>query len=164
MAQILTFTVGDADYAIESRRIVEVLPLVPGRAVPHVPDYVRGVITYRGSLVPLIDLGLRLAGRSPPERLSTRVVVVEFDLPGKDGTPRSAGPVRIGLVAENVVAIRSVEEAAAALPIGHLREAPYLGSVLRLDDRTVQLLDVARLLPPELADGLFPDGDRILAP
>lgn len=164
MAQILTFTVDGADYAIESRRIVEVLPLVPGRAVPHVPDYVRGVITYRGSLVPLIDLGLRLAGRSPPDRLSTRVVVVEFDLPGRDGTPRATGPVRIGLVAENVVAIRSLEEAAAALPIGHLREAPYLGSVLRLDDRTVQLLDVSRLLPPDLAEGLFPVGDRILSP
>jgi chemotaxis signal transduction protein len=164
MAQILTFTVGDADYAIESRRIVEVLPLVPGRAVPHVPDYIRGVITYRGSLVPLIDLGLRLAGRSPPERLSTRVIVVEFDIPGRDGRPRSADPVRVGLVAENVVAIRSVEEAAATLPIGHLREAPYLGSVLRLDGRTVQLLDVARLLPPELADGLFPDAGGVHAP
>jgi chemotaxis-related protein WspB len=164
MAQILTFTVGDADYAIESRRIVEVLPLVPGRAVPHVPDFVRGVITYRGSLVPLIDLGLLLAGQSPPERLSTRVMVVEFDLPGRDGSPRATGPVRIGLVAENVVAIRSVEEAAAVLPIGHLREAPYLGSLLRLDDRTVQLLDVSRLLPPALADGLFPDGSGIPSP
>lgn len=164
MAQILTFTVGDADYAIESRRIVEVLPLVPGRAVPHVPDYLRGVITYRGSLVPLVDLGLRLAGRSPPDRLSTRIIVVEFDLPGEDGAPRATGPVRVGLVAENVVAIRSVEEAAAVLPVGHLREAPYLGSVLRLDDRTVQLLDVSRLLPPELAAGLFPDGSGILTP
>ena len=148
--QLLTFTVAGQHYAIESRRVVEVLPLVPARPLPRTPAYVRGIFTYRGGLVPLVDLGVRLADQPLGRRLSTRVIVVDF-------TPREAtAPRRLGLVAENVIAIRSAEDAAAALPALELEAAPFLGSLLRLGGRTVQLLEIDRLLPDELAAGLFP--------
>jgi chemotaxis-related protein WspB len=148
--QLLTFTVAGQDYAIESRRVVEVLPLVPARPLPRMPDYIRGIFTYRGGLVPLVDLGLRLADRPPAERLSTRVIVVDLQ------PPPGAPPRRLGLVAENVISIRSAEDADAALPALHLAAAPFLGGILRLGGRTVQLIEIDRLLPDELAAGLFP--------
>ena len=86
--QLLTFTVADQDYAIESRRVVEVLPLVPARPLPRTPAYVRGIFTYRGDLVPLVDLGVRLADQPPAERLSTRVIVVDFRPPQRPETGR----------------------------------------------------------------------------
>jgi chemotaxis-related protein WspB len=148
--QLLTFTVAGQAYAVESRSVVEVLPLVPARPIPHTPAYVRGIFSYRGGLVPLIDLGERLAGQPPQERLSTRVIVVEC-------TPPAGGPpVRMGLVAENVIAIRSAEDAEAELPALALPEAPFLGRIFRLPDGTVQLVDPARLLPTDIATGLFP--------
>lgn len=148
--QLLTFTVAGQDYAVESRRVVEVLPLVPARPLPRMPDYMRGIFTYRGGLVPLVDLGLRLADRPPAERLSTRVIVVDLQ------PPPGAPPRRLGLVAENVISIRSAEDADAALPALDLAAAPFLGRILRLGGRTVQLIEVDRLLPDELAAGLFP--------
>jgi len=154
--QLLTFTVAGQAYAIESRRVVEVLPLVPARPIPHTPDYVRGIFTYRGWLVPLVDLARRLAGRPPHERLSTRVVVVEVATPGQDHAQR---PARLGLVAENVISIGSAEAAEASLPDLDLPGAPYLGRILRIGGQTVQLLHVDRLLPPELTAGLFPAAD-----
>lgn len=150
--QLLTFTIAGQDYAVESRRVVEVLPLVPARPLPRMPDYMRGIFTYRGGLVPLVDLGLRLADRPPAERLSTRVIVVDLQPPA--GCP----PRRLGLVAENVISIRSAEDADAMLPAFELASAPFLGRILRLAGRTVQLIDVDRLLPDELAAGLFPAG------
>jgi chemotaxis-related protein WspB len=151
--QLLTFTVAGQAYAIESRTVIEVLPLVPARPIPKTPAYVRGIFTYRGGLVTLVDLGLRLADRVPDERLSTRVIVVEFASPA-DPQRR----VRLGLVAEDVIAICSAEHAAASLPPLGVAEAPYLGRILRLGERTVQLLEPARLLPDALAAGLFPTG------
>ena len=151
--QLLTFTVAGQAYAIESRAVIEVLPLVPARPIPRTPPYIRGVFTYRGGLVTLVDLGLRLADRAPHERLSTRVIVVEFALPA-DPTRRA----RLGLVAEDVIAIRSAAGAEASLPPLGLADAPYLGRILRLGDRTVQLVDPARLLPESLAAGLFSTG------
>ena len=148
--QLLTFTVAGQAYAVESRTVVEVLPLVPARPIPHTPAYVRGIFSYRGGFVPLVDLGERLAGRPPRERLSTRVIVVEF--PG----PSGGGPARLGLVAENVIAIRAAEDAEAELPALGLPDAPFLGRIFRLPDGTVQLIDPAGLLPADLAAGLLP--------
>jgi chemotaxis-related protein WspB len=148
--QLLTFTVAGECYAIESRRVVEVLPLVPARPIPHTPGYVRGVFTYRGSLVPLVDLGRRLNDVALEERLSTRAIVVEY-LP-----PSAARPARLGLVAENVISIVAAERAETSLPALALESAPFLGRLLRIDGRTVQVIDVDRLLPADLAAGLFP--------
>ena len=159
--QILTFTVAGQPCAIESRSVIEVLPLVPARPIPLMPDYVRGIFTYRGRLVPLIDLGRRFAGGNGAavagrERLSTRVIVVEFLVPG-EGTTES---VRLGLIAENVVSIRSADNADSSIPALELGHAPFLGRLLRLSGQTVQMIAVDRLLPRDLLTGLFPAAAR----
>lgn len=155
--QLLTFSIAGQPYAIEARLVIEVLPLVPARPIPQVPDYVLGIFTYRGDLVPLVDLGRRIGAGPPAARLSTRVIVVEFH---PDDVEQPARRVRLGIVAENVIAIRGAEEAEASLPSLQLPSAPYLGRVLRLGGGTVQLIDVARLLPEPLLDGLCPAGEH----
>ncbi len=149
--QLLSFTVAGEPYAIESRRVVEVLPLVPARPIPRMPDYVLGVFTYRGALVPLVDLGRRLADSPPADRLSTRVIVVDF-------APPEGRPGRLGLVAEPVISIVPSERAETSLPSLGLEAAPFLGRILRIGGRTVQVVEVDRLLPADLATGLFPAG------
>jgi len=148
--QLLTFTVAGEPYAIEARRVVEVLPLVPARPIPSTPVYIRGVFTYRGSLVPLVDMARRLADRPLTERLSTRVIVVDYH------PPAGGGAGRLGLVAENVIAIVAAERAETSLPALELEAAPFLGRILRIDGRTVQVVEIDRLLPAPLAAGLFP--------
>lgn len=142
--QLLTFSVAGQAYAIASRKVIEVLPLVAARPIPHAPDYVSGVFTYRGQLVPLVDLGRRLGAGPLAERLSTRVIVVEFGATAR----------RVGLTAENVISICSAEDAEASLPPLDLRDAAFLGPILRIGGRTIQLLDVEHLLPAEVAGGL----------
>lgn len=164
--QLLTFTIAGQSYAIPSKRVIEVLPLVPARPIPGMPEYVTGLFTYRGQLLPLVDLGTRIAATPPPRRLSTRVIVVEFpvgDVPVENGIDLPpAGLARMGLVAENVISIRSVEGSSSPLATMALPHAPYLGQILRLEGRTgtdattVQLIDLERLLPEELLRGLFP--------
>jgi chemotaxis-related protein WspB len=153
--QLLSFSVAGQPFAIESRRVIEVLPLVPARPLPRAPDYLVGIFTYRGRLVPLVDLARRLGVAAPAAKLSTRVIVVEFE-PEATGPVTAArpGPIRLGLVAENVVAVRSADEAGATLPPLRLPDADYLDRALRIGGETVQLIDVRKLLPADLAAGL----------
>ena len=153
--QVLSFTIAGNAYAIESRQVIEVLPLVPARPIPLAPGYVRGMFTYRGHFVPLVDHARRLADGLLGERLSTRVIVVEFMSPAA-AEPAAPKPVRLGLVAENVISICSAGDAAGA-PAMHLEEAPFLGRMLRIGGRPVQMIVVERLLPPALLAGLFPE-------
>ena len=149
--QLLTFTVGDEDYAIESRRVIEVVPLVTARPIPRMPNYVRGVFTHRGKLVPLVDLGWRLADQRLRDRLSTRVIVVEFSAAG-DRPELPA--IRLGAVAENVVSLCSIPDADASTPTMPTPGAPYLGRLLRADGRTLQMIAVEHLIPPEILASL----------
>ena len=146
--QLLSFSIGAEDYAIESRRVVEVLPLVAARPIPHLPDFIRGIFTHRGRLIPLVDLGRLLTGTPLRERLSTRVIVVEFSAGPADR------PLRLGAAAENVLSLCSSDEADASLPTLHPPKASYLGRLLRIGGRTIQVLDVEHLLAPEMLANL----------
>lgn len=147
--QLLTFTIGSDLYAIESRLVLEVLPLVPARRITRSPDYVRGVFTYRGRLVPMVDLSMRFADVPVRERLGTRVIVMDCPVRAGGG----AASFSLGLAAENVLGVRqtTATETATTRPSGPAVLDGPLGRLVRIDGRIVQLVSVEQLLPPELA-------------
>lgn len=151
--QLLTFTAGGQTYAIEAGSVVEVLPAVPVRPLPALPDYLLGVVAYRGGMIPVVDVPRRLAGEPARQRLSTRLVVV--DVSGGGGTAS-----RLGLVVENMVATLRADDAETVFPTMHLENAPYLGKILRLRGQAIQMLLVEQLLPAGLATGLAADVAR----
>ncbi len=101
--QYLTFFVAREEYAIDVLRVREVVGLAPITRVPSTPSQVRGVVNLRGSVVPVVDLGLRFGG---PELASTRrtcIVVVE---------PTSGADHVVGLLVDavsRVVTLRAAE-------------------------------------------------------
>lgn len=146
--QLLCFTVGDDTYAIPSRSVIEVLPLLSFRPLSAAHAAVRGVCMHRGRLVPLLDLACLLGKEPLRDRLSTRVIVVE---PAGGAADR---PARLAVAAENVLELRDDAAAEDRLPPIAGPAAPYLGACLRLDGLTIQCLDVDRLLPPAVWSGL----------
>ncbi|MGA0039948.1 MAG: chemotaxis protein CheW [Pirellulales bacterium] len=155
--QLLTFTVGGQAYAVESKKVVEVLPLVSTRPIPHLPDYLPGIFTYRGRFVPLVDLGLRINGMALTRRLSTRVIVVEIEVGESTASAPLSRLVRFGIMAENVVTIRSTGTSASEMETKDLAADTYLGRLLRLEGQTVQMLLPEYVIPHELLASLFPD-------
>jgi len=156
--QLLVFTVGAEDYAIESRRVIEVLPLVTARPIPRMPRFVRGVFTHRGRLVPLVDLGWLLADRPLRENLGTRVIVVECSTGSEDQR------IPLGVAAENVLSLCSSDESVASVPAIRSPAVPCLGRLLRIGGRTIQVLDVEHLLPASLIAGLVAASPASTAP
>lgn len=64
VTQYLTFAVSDERLAMSIDAVKEIIETPVVTRVPMTPDYIRGVINLRGSVVPVIDLGARL-GRGP---------------------------------------------------------------------------------------------------
>jgi chemotaxis-related protein WspB len=88
-----------------------------------------GLFTYRGSIVPIVDLCELIHGTPCPARLSSRIIVVK---------PKSLDGRLVGLLAERVLETIEVSVATAIRGGIELPDAPYLGEVFVGDGVTTQ--------------------------
>ena len=153
---LLIFTVAANRYAIDVKRVVEVIPRVELRKISHAPAFLAGVLDYRGKIVPVIDLGLLLDTTPCRDCLGTRIILVD-DSPDDDNATEQdrdemrgeTGNVRVspkqnrnllGLIAEHVSDLTNIRaEQVAPIPVW-LPQAPYLGAIVQTDDGLVQLI------------------------
>ena len=147
---LLTFTVAGEPYALDVGAVIELVPRVELRAIPHAPAYLAGLLAYRGEVVPVIDLGLLLGSSASANRLSTRIILVKSApaAQNRGNGPRDAegdGAGMIGLIAEQVIDLVPVEPERVVPAPMHLPQAPYLDSVARIDGGFVPLIAVAKL-------------------
>jgi chemotaxis-related protein WspB len=144
----LLFQIGQHRYALDSRRVAEVLPLVDIKEIPHAPAGVAGVFNYRGVPVPVVDLSQLTMGRPAQRRLNTRIVLVHY--------PDDTGQLHLlGLIVER--ATETVRrDLGDFVPSGLTNDAaPYLGPVATDARGWLQWIDVAKLLPASMRDVLF---------
>jgi len=145
---VLQFRVGQDLFGLDGGNIIEVAPLTVLRKLPHAEVYVAGLFNYRGSLVPSIDLSALLTGVPSRQLLSTRIVVVSY-APGLE-------PGRVlGLIAEGVTEVHRFEETELQDPGIAVAGAPYLGKVWVNEGRSLQLIDLNKVLPETLRVSLF---------
>jgi purine-binding chemotaxis protein CheW len=79
----LTFRLGEEVFAIDVKQVREVLDLTQITKVPRAPEFMRGVINLRGSVVPVVDLKMKFGLPKTEATVDTRIVVMEIDLDGE---------------------------------------------------------------------------------
>ncbi|QYM80440.1 chemotaxis protein CheW [Horticoccus luteus] len=145
----LLFQLGNDRYALAARDVVEVLPLLTLKAVPGAPRGVAGLMDYRGTAVPVIDLSALVIGRPAAQRISTRLLLARY-------TPRSGEERLLALMAERATEMLR-RDPADFQPAGVQGEdARYLGPVLSDSNGLIQRVDVNALLSDEVQTALYP--------
>jgi chemotaxis-related protein WspB len=133
-------------YAIDSRHVSEVLPRVGLHRLTGSPPWLAGVLVYRGTATPVVDLTQLMEERDCPTRLSSRIVVLQTELRGITR--------RFGILAEHVDLREAVNDPDEAS--GETVGPTALGT-LRLDEEGVfQLIDIQRLVSEGRQEVLFP--------
>jgi chemotaxis-related protein WspB len=169
------FQLGHDRYALEAKRVVEIVPLLALKEFPQAPKGVAGVFIYRGQPVPAVDLCELMSGRRARERLSTRILVVncaevgvESREPRAEGQPSTLDLPRsthqttspsqlLGLIAERATATMRCDDKEFKDVGVNLAATPYLGPVLMDDKGMIQLVHAQKLLAqnPILAQPLL---------
>jgi len=75
----LTFLVSDVGYGIEISYVVEIISVQDITLVPHTHAYVKGIINLRGTVVPVIDMGMRFGGEEVVYTDQTCIIVLSMD-------------------------------------------------------------------------------------
>ncbi|MGQ0801906.1 MAG: chemotaxis protein CheW [Pseudomarimonas sp.] len=137
----LAFDVGELRLALAATYVVEVLHRRELRPLALAPHGVVGLLPFRGSLTPVVDLCQLLLQRDCKPLRSSRLIVLTL--------PHREQPRLIGLLAENVV---DLIDSKRTMPGLRLPNVPWLGEHLADQAELPQLVDPLQLLPDALAD------------
>jgi purine-binding chemotaxis protein CheW len=143
VSQYLSFALGDDRYAVGIERVREIVEYREPTRIPTTPSFVRGVVNLRGTVLPVLDLGVKvgLSARTPSRY--TCVIVVEIDADNE----RTA----MGLVVDSVhdVLELGVDDIVPPPPFGAPVRLDYLHGLGKVGEAFVLVLSLDRVLSPE---------------
>jgi purine-binding chemotaxis protein CheW len=134
--QIVAFRVGEEVFGLEIGNVREVIEYREVTPVPRAPEFVAGIISLRGAILPVVDLRKRIGVEPTEPGPETVILVLEVD--GR----------RVGLVADRILdilkagperALRTKERKGAVAQ-------EYIQEILKVEDRVVILLRVDKLI------------------
>jgi purine-binding chemotaxis protein CheW len=140
LEQYLTFLLAGEEYAIGVLKVKEIIEYDTVTTVPKTPRWVRGVINLRGSVVPVVDLGLKFGLKERPVSKTTCIVIVEGQVEGQS--------TLMGVMADAVSQVMDIAS-------GDVQEVPAFGTRIKVDylqgmaqfgKKFVLLLDIDKVL------------------
>jgi len=141
MQQFLTFILAGEEYGVDILRVQEIKGWDAVTQVPNTPEYVRGVINLRGTIVPIIDLRIRFS-MDQLEYGPTTVVIVLKVVAGDDSS-------RImGIVVDGVSDVYNVksDEINAAPDFGEGVDSSFVKGLATVEEKMVIILDIDHML------------------
>jgi purine-binding chemotaxis protein CheW len=81
--QYLTFMIAGEEYAVSLLKVKEIIEYDTVTEVPKTPEWIRGVINLRGSVVPVIDLAVKLRQAPSIAGKLTCIVITEVECEGE---------------------------------------------------------------------------------
>jgi purine-binding chemotaxis protein CheW len=141
--QYLTFQLDDEVFAIDVANVREILEFNSVTRVPKSPEYMRGVINLRGSVVPVFDMRLKFGMTGTERTINTCIVVVEVSYEGED--------IIIGALVDSVQEVFELEadQIEPAPKIGtHLR-TEFIRGMGKRDETFIIILDIDKVFSVE---------------
>ena len=133
--QYITFIANGQEFAANIMAIREIRGWTDTTSLPHVPDYVRGVINLRGNVLPVVDLLARL-GQGLTEASAKHVIIVIND-----------GSRTTGMLVDAVSDIITLSNADVQPPpdVMDVGDDTGIDGIAIIDGRMVTLLSTASL-------------------
>ena len=134
--QLVVFKLDKEEYAVSILQVQEIKRMTEITRVPHAPEYIKGVINLRGSVLPVIDLKKRLNLTLADYNDSTRIIIVKVD------------ELSVGIIVDAVSEVLTISKKniePAQTVVGGVSTA-YLSGVGKLDNRLIILLNLEALI------------------
>lgn len=142
-SQYLTFSLDQEQFAVAIGKVREVLEFSSVTKVPRTPDFMRGVINLRGSVVPVIDLRLKLGLSRTEATIDTCIIIIEVETADER--------LVLGAMADSVQEVVELDPKSIEPPprIGTRVNIDFIRGIGNRDEQFVILLDINRVLTGE---------------
>lgn len=143
----LSFKLDAEVFAAHVSKVLNILELVRITKVPKSPEYMKGVINLRGSVLPVIDTRIKFGMTATEFTQNTCIIVMTIDMDGDN--------INIGALVDSVQEVLEIEKN-MILPspsIGSKYQSKFIDGMMKVNDQFIMLLDV---------DKVFSSDDLIL--
>ncbi|MDR1669256.1 MAG: chemotaxis protein CheW [Oscillospiraceae bacterium] len=132
----LTFSVGDEEYGIEIDYVIEIIGVQPITEVPDIPSYIKGLISLRGKIIPVMDVRLRF--NKPPQEYDERTCIIVVNQ--EEST--------IGLIIDTIRDVLDIDDSLLGDPAGVKAGTPnrYIKSIARTDHGNKLIINLEKVL------------------
>ena len=134
--EFLTFTLGAEEYGIDILKVKEIRGYDAVTRIANAPEYIKGVINLRGTIVPIVDM--RIKFKLGTVEYNQFTVVIILNVAGR----------MIGMVVDSVsdVLTLSGEQVKPAPEFGAALDTQYIIGLGAVEDRMLILVDIEKLM------------------
>jgi purine-binding chemotaxis protein CheW len=132
----LTFRLGAELFAANVSKVIEILEVPKITRVPRSPDFMRGVINLRGSVLPVIDTRTKFGLPQTEDTVNTCIIVLSVKLDGQ--------AVTIGAISDAVQEVLEIDEShvQAAPSIGSKYKSEFIDGMVKRDEQFIMILNL----------------------
>ena len=141
--QYLTFQLGEEIFGVDVTHVREILEFTTVTKVPKTPEFMRGVINLRGSVVPVLDMRLKFGMTRTDKTVDTCIIVVEVTFEGETTI--------IGALVDSVQEVFELEpdQIEPAPKIGIQLKTEFIRGMGKRDDQFIIILDIDKVFSSE---------------
>ena len=135
----ITFSLEDEMFAVDVGQVREILDSTRITKIPRAPEFMRGVINVRGSVVPVVDMRLKFGMPNAENTSNTRIIVLELDLEGET--------LVLGALADSVRNVVELDQGQIEGPpkIGSRWRTEFIKGIGKRNDEFIIILDIDRV-------------------
>ncbi len=139
--ELLCFMLADEEYAVDIMEVKEIIKVPEITEVPRVPEFILGIISLRGTVIPIFDLRKRLGLEAKERTRSTKIIIA------------SDNDKTLGMAVDKVTQVAKISGKKLEPPppvIGGV-EAEYIQGLGRFREHLLILLNLHKVLSFELS-------------
>lgn len=142
-SQYLSFMLDEEIYAIDIKQVREVLDYTDITRVPRMPEFMRGVINLRGSVVPVVDMRLKFDLSLTERHQDTCIIIIEVTIDGETSL--------IGALADSVSEVLDLEPEQIEPPpkFGMRLKTEFIRGMGKKNEQFIIILDIERVFSTE---------------
>ncbi|MGI5908516.1 MAG: chemotaxis protein CheW [Christensenellales bacterium] len=141
--QYLIFALGPNHYGIDIKNVTEIIGIQKITKVPELPEYVQGIISLRGKIIPVVDVRMRFKIEAVEYNDRTCIIIVDL------------GNVSVGLIVDGVADVLSFEDSEIVDTPGiEGDQNKFVKGVGKVGDEVKLLINCEKLLNDEDTDRL----------
>ncbi len=143
VTRFLTFFVEDECYGLNISNVKEIIASMNITNVPKTPNYIKGVINLRGTVIPIVDVRLKFGMKEREYDINTAIIINEID------------NVSIGFIVDRVEDVLSIKHSALTEPpkFGSNIDTSFIEKIAQIDKDVIMILNLKKIFEQdELVD------------